>query len=139
MKRLLYILCQCTWGAVQTLIGVVIFLLCTEKQKLIYHGAVVTKWKLQGSLSLGMFIFLSDRIDDSRKRKVLVHEYGHTIQSLILGPLYLIIIGLPSFVWAGFPPCEKYRRQKKRSYYWLYPEYWANCLGEKITGEESEK
>lgn len=28
--------------------------------------------------------------------QLLVHEYGHTIQSLMLGPLYLAIIGIPS-------------------------------------------
>lgn len=139
MKRLLYILCQSTWGFVQTLIGAIIFLICPKKQKLIYHGAVVAEWKLKGSLSLGMFIFLSDSMSEERKRRVLVHEYGHTIQSLILGPLYLIVIGLPSCIWAGFPPCEKYRRRRNRSYYWLYPERWANLLGERITGEEPEK
>ncbi len=139
MKHFLYILCQCTWGAAQTLAGAVIYLFCPRGQKQNYHGAIVTEWKHQGSLSLGMFIFLSERMSDERKDKVLVHEYGHTIQSLMLGPLYLIVIGLPSCVWAGLPVCERYRRRKPRSYYWLYPERWANHLGEKITGDEAEK
>jgi hypothetical protein len=32
----------------------------------------------------------------------LAHEYGHTLQSKILGPLYLPVIGIPSFISAAF-------------------------------------
>jgi hypothetical protein len=28
------------------------------------------------------------------------HEFGHCIQSRILGPFYLLLIGIPSFMWA---------------------------------------
>lgn len=41
---------------------------------------------------------------------LLVHEYGHTIQSMILGPLYLIVIGIPSTLW-GFLMGKK-RKEK---------------------------
>ena len=46
MKHLLYILCQITWGFVQTLIGAIIFLICPKTKKLFYHGAVVAEWNL---------------------------------------------------------------------------------------------
>ena len=55
------------------------------------------------------------------------HEYGHTLQSKILGPLYLFVIGLPSLIWAG---CfEDYRKENKISYYDFYTEKWADKLG----------
>ena len=55
------------------------------------------------------------------------HEYGHTIQSNFLGPLFLIIIGLPSIIWAG---CfDRYRRKHNISYYQFYTEKWADALG----------
>lgn len=57
-------------------------------------GAVVTSWKLGSSLSLGMFIFTRTPYD----LKLVQHEYGHTVQRLILEPLWLFVIGLPSLV-----------------------------------------
>jgi hypothetical protein len=55
------------------------------------------------------------------------HEYGHSIQSMVLGPLYLLMIGIPSMVWAG---CFKnYRKRSKKSYYWFYTESWADRWG----------
>lgn len=48
-------------------------------------------------MSLGLFIFMfgGRYIGDE---ETLKHEYGHSIQSKILGPLYLIVIGLPSLM-----------------------------------------
>lgn len=74
-----------------------------------------------GSVTLGDCIFLSPKATDTTIR----HEYGHTRQSLILGPLYLIIIGLPSIIWAA---CHK-TIAPDRNYYDFYTEHWANKLG----------
>lgn len=63
--------------------------------------------------------------------RVLVHEYGHTIQSVILGPLYLIVISIPSGLWCNLSQAAEYRRKNKVSYYAFYPEKWADHLGEK--------
>jgi len=50
-------------------------------------------------LDLEMDKRLENRIpDDEIEQRTLVHEYGHTIQSIILGPLYLLIIGIPSSI-----------------------------------------
>lgn len=68
---------------------------------------------------------------------VLVHEYGHTIQSMILGPLYLFVIGIPSCIWAFTPYFQKLRSKGKYSYYDFYPEKWANYLGSKVTGQSA--
>lgn len=128
--RWLYVLCQCTWGLPQTLVGFVIFLLNIRRHHFIYKGAVATQWKLGGSVSLGLFLFLgmSHEEPTSEYEKDLIrHEYGHTIQSLILGPLFLPIIGLPSVVWAGM--FQKYRKKRKVSYYRFYTERWANKAG----------
>ena len=137
MRRLLYILCQCSWGVIQSLVGAVLFLVFIRRPHRFYHGAVVTEWSNGGSVSLGMFIFLSDRLSERRSRCILAHEYGHTVQSLILGPLYLPVIGLPSVVWAGAPAFSRMRKKRNMSYYRLYTERWANHLGRKTTGEET--
>ena len=67
--------------------------------------------------------------------RLLVHEYGHTVQSLILGPLYLFVIGIPSTLW-GFLGGRK-RRDEQIPYGAFFTEKWANSLGEQITGEKS--
>ncbi len=43
----------------------------------------------------------------------------------LLGPLYLLVIGLPSLLWAALH--EKVA--PGRSYYWFYTERWADRLG----------
>ncbi len=70
-------------------------------------------------------------------QRLLIHEYGHTIQSLILGPFYLIIIGIPSTLWGFLPSLNKKRKNEGLSYFSFYTEKWANYLGEKITGQKS--
>ena len=67
----------------------------------------------------------------------MVHEYGHTIQSLILGPLYLLVMGIPSTLWGFLPNPAKKRKEEKISYFSFFTEKWANNLGEKVTGKES--
>lgn len=127
MKRLLFVLWQCTWGVVQSLAGAVLFLCLIGKKHYIYHGAVITEWNYCGSVSLGQFIFLAKGSEDVRP-----HEFGHSIQSLILGPLYLLVIGLPSVLWAGLPVCRSVRCRRKMSYFDFYTEKWADRLSERF-------
>lgn len=146
MKKFIYALIQCTWGLPQTLVGFIVFLLNITHEHFFYRGAIVTKIKGKGSVSLGWFIFVgmdlpSDRrvenriLDEDMEQRVIVHEYGHTIQSLFLGPLYLIIIGFPSAVWAWSTYFR--RKEMKIPYASFYTESWANHLGELVTKEKS--
>ena len=135
MKQLLYRVIQWTWGLPQTLVGFLIFLIFRKCPHYNYHGAIVTQWNSPDSVGLGMFIMLAK--DHPEKEPLLVHEYGHTIQSLILGPLFLLFAGFPSFAWAGIPYFRKYRKKNKVSYYGVYPENWANCLGEAVLKEKA--
>ena len=84
-------------------------------------------WKFKGGLSLSTHIFLPEGVDPRTHAPNVLHEYGHTRQSRILGPLYLLVVGLPSIIWAG---CfENYRKKHNISYYSIYPENWADKLG----------
>jgi len=135
VKTFLFRLWQWTWGFPQTLAGAVIRLLNRKNPARVYHGCIVTRWKNTGSLGMGMFLFLSERSYDSQPQ-VQVHEFGHAVQSAILGPLFLPIMGIPSFLWCNLPPCRKLRREKGVSYYKLYTESTANRLGSLVSGEE---
>jgi len=98
-----------------------------------YRMCWVTEWRLKRGLSLGLFVFVPKHCP----KKLLVHEYGHAVQSLILGPLYLVVIVVPSLVWAGVPALSRWRNRRHMSYYALYAERWANWLGERVCHEPS--
>lgn len=127
LARLIYTLLQCTWGVGQTLIGLIVFLVCAKRPHRIYHGAVDTRWKMRKGLSLGLFIFTPDDPSAAAQR-TRVHEYGHTVQSLMLGPVYLVLV-LASLVWAGLPCFVRLRRDKGVAYDAFFIEAWATALG----------
>ena len=134
MRQALYMLVQVTWGLPQALVGALIFLVTpTNESRFRFHGAIVTTWGRREGLSMGPFIFLPRRAS----RRLLVHEYGHTIQSLILGPTYLPVMVLPSLIWAGLPLLKRRRELRGTSYYSFYTERTADALGERVTGERS--
>ncbi|MBQ0064262.1 MAG: hypothetical protein KBT48_00725 [Firmicutes bacterium] len=141
MKKILFTLIQWTWALPQTLIGLILYFLYRKNSHFSYHGSVVTLWDKPGSISLGFFLFLcADPYPNVRAHTLepmIVHEYGHSIQSLLLGPFYLLIIGLPSFLWANLKVCHTYRKKNNLSYFSLYTETWANKLGEMVTKEKS--
>ena len=131
----LYYLVQLTWGSIQNALGLFLmlflFIIDPRRERGFFFGSFVCRWKLRSSMSLGIFIFLGEN-----NRHVLVHEYGHSIQSCILGPFYLPLIGLPSALWANLPRFRRQRRRGRYKYSSFYTERWANYLGRKYTRME---
>lgn len=129
-----YYLIQFTWGFLQNLLGLILFLKERKKKIDFFKGAFIgyhnNNW---GGISLGVFILISNNKDDKWLFNTKIHEYGHTIQSLLLGPLYPFIIGIPSLVWCNAKKYIKLRKERNISYFSFYPERWANYLGEKMT------
>jgi hypothetical protein len=129
----LYTIVHWTWCLAQSLIGLFLYIYVKltdpEAFECRYQtGAwLVRTRKLKGSISLGYFIFAYDYSNQTQQRKTERHEWGHTLQGFLLGPLYLIIIGLPSLIWAGL--FRKYREENNISYYSFYTESWADALG----------
>lgn len=141
MRYFFYILVQLTWGLPQTLLGFAVFLTQVRRPHRFFHGAIVTTWPVRSSLSLGMFLFVGEEppycrdpqvSDEELFERILVHEYGHTVQSLALGPFYLLLVGVPSIVWAKSLSLRRMRSERAVSYYSLWPERSANWLGEKV-------
>lgn len=130
MKEVLLELIWWTWCLPQTLLGFILKLIFKGEEKTrmycmkkyTYYNTTLTP----GSISLGKYILL--RKDHHNNIDVVEHEHGHQIQSLILGPLYLLVISLPSLIWSG---CfKKYRVKHNISYYTFYTEKWADNLAE---------
>ena len=91
-----------------------------------YKQATVIPCIMRGAVTLGNYVFVGL---NSEYRKTVKHELGHTIQSKILGPLYLIIIGIPSITYCGLR--RIFPSLRKKNYYNFYTEKWANNLSEK--------
>ncbi len=127
-----YIFLQCTWGIIQTLMGLVYFLISIRFPHEFYHGAILTRRSGIGGVSLGLFIFANDDNTGGYSDRIAAHEFGHTIQSLITGPLYMIFIVPESMLWCALPFFKRLRQEKNISYYSFYTEAWADRLAEKI-------
>ena len=91
-----------------------------------YKQAIVIPCVMRGAITLGNYVFVGL---NSEYRKTVKHELGHTIQSKILGPLYLIVIGIPSITYCGLR--RIFPSLRKKNYYDFYTEKWANNLSEK--------
>lgn len=75
------------------------------------------------ALSLGKYIFMNP----STTQTGLQHESGHCRQSLILGPVYLLVIAIPSVLhFAVLQIARKFG--KEWDYYSFYTEKWADSL-----------
>lgn len=77
-----------------------------------------------------LFIFTPDE-EGERAEKLRAHEYGHCLQSMVLGPLYLIV-AIISLVWKNLPYFARLRRERKIPYDACFVEAWASRWGEKV-------
>ena len=108
------------WCFPQNLVGFIVKHITKAEKKGNHYNFTIEC----GSVSLGEYIFLCPA--HWHDRTVLKHEYGHRVQSRILGWLYLPVIALPSIIWAG---CFGwYRKKYNVSYYSFYTEAWADKL-----------
>lgn len=129
-RRILFYLLQFTWGLPVNIVGLLVFLCCRKR----FHGelfcnSVITCLPGEtGGLSLGIFIFLSTH----DIRRLRVHEYGHTVQCLFLGPLYWIVVMIPSAIWFHF--FAGYRKKRRIPYDAFYCERWATAWGKRWSG-----
>ena len=132
--RIFFYLLQFTWGLLANLAGLFVFLCCRHRclRSEMFQNSIVTHLPgNHGGLSLGIFIFISIH-DAQESRRLCVHEYGHTIQCLFLGPLYWIIVVIPSAVWYHF--LAGYRKKCRIPYDALYCERWATAWGKRWSG-----
>jgi hypothetical protein len=90
-------------------------------------------------VSLGQYILLDKRYGSSFDvTTVIKHERGHSLQSLIFGPVYLLAIGIPSAVFANLWDRMFHKDwssvRREHWYYSRYPEKWADRLGGVLRG-----
>jgi len=129
--HILFFLINITWGVIQSSLGLMLFLCFITRPHYWYKSSIVTvnttlqNINIKGGLCLGLFIFVTVDMDKEHivNSDLIKHEYGHVLQSVLLGPLYLLIIGLPSLIWARF--FSGWRKKHNKDYCSLYTESWA--------------
>ena len=140
LRALLFYFVQWTWAFPQNFVGLVLLPLLPGK-RIRYHGAIITVYRKtrlmdnRSGFSLGMFIYIPEGWSDHEKEHLSVHEFGHSIQSLMFGPLYLFVVGIPSMIWCAkyFKNYSKYQ-ERGIKYTDRFPENSADKLGEWVTG-----
>lgn len=113
MKNILLYL----WQLPQNLLGLAVIKILKSKHNE-YYGFWYTD-NYDFGVSLGKYIIFGERFSG----RALAHERGHQKQSLYLGWLYLIVIGLPSVVG------NLLNRVIDFDYYKQPWEAWADRLG----------
>ncbi len=77
------------------------------------HVVCITSNRCKSGISFGPIMYLNSYLYHSDPY-IVVHKYGHSIQSLYLGWFYLIIVGIPALF---------------NKSHLSFPENWANRLG----------
>ena len=109
----------CIWQLPQLLIGLIMMPFMKKRTVVAdrHYNFCLRSASMNGGISLGPIAY----VDKYMKEEGIAHEVdGHTMQSKILDPFYLIIIGIPSIIWAA--TCN----DKKYCYYSFYTEKNAN-------------
>ena len=84
-------------------------------------GAKAYVIKARGAVTLGKYVFISQTYRN--QGMTIKHECGHVKQSKMLGPLYLIVIGVPSILHAWLNDYIGYDEKLEEGYYHFYTEY----------------
>jgi len=140
--KLLILLLLFIWELPQILLGIVVFAVMKSRQKVIkieqeaHHFIIET---VNIGVSLGWIVFWTPQGNrfSHLNNDCRMHEFGHARQSAIFGPLYLIIVGIPSISRVLYSKWY----YKKYGYIWKnyfngFPENWADRLGGVIPGKK---
>ena len=110
------------WQLPQNIVALLILLFSKTEGVIAYRNycfALKTKLPSKaGGVSLGSFALISPSC--AHDKETVRHELdGHTVDSKIFGPLYLLVIGIPSIL-------HLLCHNGSKDYYDFYTERWAN-------------
>ena len=117
------------WQLPQIILGLIMLALFRNKTTYTNPNNGVTVWNINSGKTFGTACFSTGPVIvtcDGAQDDILLHETGHSKQSIYLGIFYHIVISIPSVCrfW--------YKRIFKKSQEWYksgYPENWADKLG----------
>jgi hypothetical protein len=95
IKCILFWLVSLTWGAIMTYLGMLLAIFAIvlgHRPKRFHYNICFALGDNWGGINFGAFFFVSR----NTLRSTYAHEAGHGIQNIVLGPLFPILVGLPS-------------------------------------------
>lgn len=116
--KIIYWLLSFTWGLLMSFIGLIVTCVVILKGGKIHKNGcsiiieISNNW---GGLSLGCFVFCANYNETNsywfeHTRK---HEFGHSLQNIILGPLFIFIVAIPSVIRYHYKNyCVKYNKKQ---------------------------
>ncbi len=123
------------WQFPQYIIGFIFGLFIKVNKKIIYKRSIVYLININISVSFGKQIYIWYHMEKNEIDKLIKHEYGHSIQSIILGPLYIVFSFIPSMLRHSIFFIKYVTAKNKndktlvwKKYYMGYPENWADKL-----------
>ena len=110
------------WQLPQNLLG--LFMLLWYRHEKEYHRlngrTFYYTTEMPSGISLGNYIIMNrEDMEDGMK-----HEYGHSIDSRRWGPIYLLVIGLPSLMGNIYDRIFHRHWKYSKSYRWYYNQPW---------------
>lgn len=134
----LFYLLSFTWGFITSFIGLLLlipFVLTkrVEKYKNRLYGVFPKIFGSGWGFEMGCFFFTSyDCVDDIQLK---LHEMGHGLQNIILGPLMILMVSIPSFIRFWYRKyLMKHHKPIKTAYDDFWVEGWATKWGNKYYG-----
>lgn len=112
------------WQLPQNLVGLLLIAVLRPEDCYDFYGRrLCYATRMKYGISLGRYIIVNSVLRDYAGNTER-HELGHCRQSVMLGPLYLFVVGIPSILWAAW-----WKPDRGISYYSFYTEKWADRLG----------
>lgn len=144
MKKIL-ILISFIWELPQLIIGILYLIVMRVKFKSRYRLSFIFAFNKYSEFGISFGKVIALPSEDSQM-ELLAHEYGHSIQSMMLGPFYLFVVGLTSsmrYLYYALKSKNEMDEAKKmkiwEEYYRGFPESWANNLAQKYYKAELSK
>ena len=139
---ILYWTLQLTWCALLTIPGLLISLVCmmcggkVHRNGFSYIVEIGNNW---GGVDLGA-VALCGKYSEYNKvwfNHTRCHEFGHSLQHLIFGPLQLFIVAIPSAIRYWYFRLTPHKKHQAYDYVWFeytaskWGYYWINKIENK--------
>ena len=132
MEKIIKDVLMYLWQLPQNLLGLILITLYKNAKRVddFEDVNVYVTDKMPSGISLGKYIILNPFCLENET--TIKHEYGHCLQSKILGWFYLIVVGLPSLLGNIYDRLfhSDWDYEKSMKWYYNQPwEKWADELG----------
>lgn len=132
--KVLYWILSLTWGAILSIPGLIgLCVLWAAGCPIIKNGFsyIVVVGNSWGGLNLGIISFI-EKSDEEYFQSTRRHEFGHSLQNIIFGPLQLFIVAIPSVIRYWYQTIRDVKGLPNKDYDAIWFEGTATKYGTKV-------